>query len=152
MSLSLHAASSPQAFLFSAIMQTICGILLLVFMYVWFIPTLHLSVMYTVSFAVTSICLVLAAWIADVPGRKHLAHNTLIYIMGVLLILMNGYLIVFVGLSVLVKTVLVLTTSCMVVTVLLFSFVKWSKNNFLFLQLVFLVSYHLSILAATYLH
>ena len=86
MTLSLHAASHPSAYLTMGIAATVTALFIYPFFFWWFAPTLQLPPLFNWCIGIAAICQLLIGWIPDKPGRLSRVHNVLAFVAGAMII------------------------------------------------------------------
>ena len=151
MSFSRHAAANKTAFTTLAIIEPFILSGFFLFIYKWFVPTFRLPALFTVLVGLSSLGLLIAAWIPDVAGWKHKVHEWTAYPAVILFIPISLIMCFVSGLPAFVRgawiIALVYNTAC--VTFFLFS--KKAKEYHLYLQAPYFVLTHLAILLTAYI-
>ena len=152
MTLSLHAASHPSAYITMGIAATVTAICIYPFFFWWFTPTLKLPVLFNWCIGIAAICQILIGWIPDKPGRLSRIHNILAFIAGAMIIPIT----IFIALSPVVSSALKYSAfvylGLSLVFIFLYFFVRSTRKHTLVYQMIFYWGFFTIILSAAYLH
>jgi hypothetical protein len=156
MSLSLHAASARSAFYYFATMLIIAGILFYIFMLQWFIPALGLPFSFTLIISLMTVLTVLTALIPDTRGLLQLLHRITAYSIAVFMFIVIIFILASCSVHLVAQIIGGAALSYMAFTMIVYPRArKYPKHflvrNYLPLQVAYIVSFHLFILAVTYL-
>lgn len=89
MTLSLHAAAHPAAYVTFGVTATVVAAFLYPFFWWWYIPTLHLSALFGWATGLAAVCQVSLGWIPDKPGILSRIHNYIAFVAGTLIIALS---------------------------------------------------------------
>jgi hypothetical protein len=151
MTLSLHAASHPGAYLTMGIAATITAIFIYPFFFWWFAPVLQLPALFNWCMGIAGICQILIGWIPDKPGRLSRIHNILAFIAGAMIIPIT----ILIALSPVIPELLRYFSFVYLGLSLLFIFLYFFKHSIrkhsLIYQMIFYWGFFVIILSAAYL-
>jgi hypothetical protein len=152
---SKHAAQYRETYFMMAIVQSIVLPLFFVFAAWWFVPTFHLPVIYTVAAGLSSLGLLMAAWVPDVKGAKGKFHQISAYSAYILIILLSliqafSHYIPLTArvFSAIIFPYYVVTTSLMLIHK---RSATYMRKYYLYIQASYIATFHISLLLATYL-
>lgn len=151
MTLSLHAASHPTAYVLFGIMATLSAALFYPFLLWWFAPTFRLPLLFSWFVVIIAACQLLIAWIPDRPGVMSKIHTRVAFVAGALalpltwMIIMSPFITS--GLKVFGILYFVLSLLC----VFLYFVVSGAKRYSLVLQMSYYWGFFVIVLTASYL-
>lgn len=150
-SISEHAASHPIAMRLFAGVLISCGAIFYWWLIFWLAPRLGLHSVFQTIAIVTFIFQTITAVIADVPGRKRTVHRLTAYTMAFLFIPL-AWLVVFApATSVFAKVFGILAAAYMTTSFFWGVVLKRSRDKFLTLQVIYIMTLQLVVLVAAYL-
>lgn len=143
------AATGPGRLLYRFIF-TIELPLFYIFTVKWFVPSLGLSSVFTALFTVAVAGQLIAAYVPDNGGTNTVIHNVGAYAMATLLIPSSLLIAMAPEVSEFAKYVALSAVGYMLVTWYLLIFIKRAREQYLYLQAIYIVMYFVTILSATY--
>jgi hypothetical protein len=152
-SLSRHAGAHKTAYwIFMAVLVG-DGLLFYLFMLKWFVPAMHLAAGYTVLLTLGYALQVGTAFIPDRADGSRLSrsHGLVAFSMAGVMELLTTWLVFADGVSVPARLLAGIGAGWMTFFWLLFVFVKSTHRFFLVYQTLYIASFYVCILAATYI-
>jgi hypothetical protein len=150
-SISQHSASLKSSYVFYTPAQVIAGVLLLIFMTRWFIPTFNLSGLYTLVISFTIGTQLVAAFLPDtIKGAVSFVHQIFAYGMALGMLVYTLLVILSPHLSNISRIFATISVLYMIFGLLGLIFTKWSKLHYLVLQFIYISLFLATILVATY--
>lgn len=151
-SISRHAGAQRSAYWLFAITLTICGVLLGIFMWRWFGPTIGAGWPFYVCLVITLAFQLLTAWLPDDGSGKRLsrAHGIVAFSMAGMMLPLAACIAVAPDISLPARAAAWTTVTYMAVAWYLFTFVAASRKHFLVYQAWYIVSFYVVVLLATY--
>jgi hypothetical protein len=150
-SLSLHAATHATSYIFFGITLTAADILFYLFCIKWFIPTFHLPVGFTTTMILMVTLILFTAWIPHKGKWRGKIHQIVAYGFAAMLPIMLFFLLLSPEISLVAKFVSGLALGYMLTGLCLLLFMKRFRTHYLLLQIIYILSFHVAILAATYI-
>jgi len=151
MSISKHAAAHKNAYVTMALSESIFLPLYFIFIAFWFVPNFQLPNIFIVITGISVLGTLLAAWIPDATGKRGSIHYLVAYPAYICMILSVLLIAVCQNVSNIAQIFSILAFGYMVFGGIYLATHRNSKDNFLYIQVSFLASIHLSVLAATYI-
>ncbi|MDN5274955.1 MAG: hypothetical protein JWP06_856 [Candidatus Saccharibacteria bacterium] len=151
MTLSLHAASHPSAYITMGIAATVTAIFIYPFFFWWFAPTLQLPVLFNWCIGIAAICQILIGWIPDKPGRLSRIHNILAFIAGAMIVPITIFIASSPVLSSALKYSALVYLGLSLLFIFLYFFVRSTRKHSLVYQMIFYWGFFTIILSAAYL-
>lgn len=151
-SISKHAGAQRTSYLLFGSVLTFVGAAFYLFLWRWFGPAIGAAWPYYLILALAGIFQLLTAWLPDDGSGKGLAkaHRLVAFSMAAMMMLLVGCVALAPNVGVIARTLSVLVLTLMVILWYLFSFVKSTHRHFLVYQSVYIVSFYVVILLATY--
>lgn len=151
MTFSLHIAKTKASYLISLILFSITLVLFYLFMLKWFVPTFHLPLFFLVLITIACLSQYIPIIIPHKQGRKAKVHLIGAIITAVALIPIVAILFLTPQISFIGRTIALMTALYMLLCFFLFAFVRKLLVYSLYFEGFFILSFHLTILAAVYL-
>lgn len=151
MSFSKHASSHKKAYITMGLVESLVLPAYFIFVYKWFVPTLHLPPIFTVLNAIGAIGLLIAAWVPDVADLRGKVHEGVAYPAYFCIMLSTIFLVSSTQVSNFSRIISIMAFTYMLIAGCFLVLVSKAKSNYIYIQALFLASFHLSILTATYI-
>lgn len=153
-SISQHSAAQKESFIFFTAAQSIIGFILYLFVIRWFIPTFHMSLLFTIVYTTVAWLQIISAFIPDtMTGKVSLWHRRLANSFAVGMIVVTMLLCFTPTIHGWPKTFLYLTAVCMLFYAAFGSSANRDPSkgpNYLAAQTLYIVIFQLAFLAATF--
>lgn len=154
-SISQHAAASKESFRFFTLIQSAVGLITYLFIILWFIPAFNLSFVFGLLYSIVAWLQIISAFIPDnVTGPKSVLHSKLAYSFAVGMIIISIILSTTSTISTFGRVLFALTSMYMFYAMLKYLRAKKRSeelHNYLILQVIFIVSFQVSILTSTFI-
>lgn len=151
MTLSLHAASHPGAYVTMGIAATVTAVFIYPFFFWWFAPTLQLPTLFNWCIGIAAICQILIGWIPDRPGKLSRIHNVLAFIAGAMIMPITILVALSPAISPILKYLSFTYLGLSLLFIFLYFFVRTIRKHSLIYQMIFYWVFFIIILSAAYL-
>ncbi len=150
-SISTHASSAKPAFWLFASLMIIGGGIFYAWLAFWLAPRLGLGEGFQMLVALTYLAQTATAIVPDVPGRKHDIHNVTAYTMAFLFLPLAGLVVLAPDVSTFARIFGIIITAYMIGSFFWGVVLKRSQDKFLILQVIYILTLQIAVLAAAYL-
>lgn len=150
LTISRHASSTKQAYMIFGIAISFSIVLYHIFLTNWFIPNYKLSSEFEILVNTSNIFLLLTLLIPDSDSIFRKIHRFTAHSFAFSLLFVVMYLVLWVDVSFLTKVIGIFAICVMIAIWILFYFVKSSRRNILIYQFLYIFSFQILILSATY--
>lgn len=148
-SISRHAAANKLSYAIMALLETLVLCAFTAFIILWFVPYFKLGAMFTALMITGAVGVLIAAWIPDTKGRSHVIHEFAAYGSHLLFIPALA-LLIDASIPFMARIVAILSFIFMVSAVLIFTLFPTAKKQHLYVQVIYMMLFHLTILCVTY--
>lgn len=153
-SISQHSASFRQTFIFFTAIQSIVGFTLYLFVIRWFIPTFHMSLLFTIVYTVTAWLQIISAFIPDkMIGRSSVIHQHLANAFAVGMLLTTLLLLLASTIHGWPKLLFYVVAAYMIYGMILISSKRgkpYLLPNYLMLQVIYIVAFQVAFLSVAF--
>lgn len=149
--LSLHAVSSRETYLFFAVSLTLGSGLLWLFNLNWFSPALNLPPAFSIFLALGIIFTLITAWVPDTKGWMRSAHRSAAYGIVLAILPITVTILLYGTISALATYVIVAGLAALITMEYMLFFVKSALSHIMLYQGLYMGVFFVSLMAATYL-
>jgi hypothetical protein len=154
-SISQHSASSRESFMFFTPVQSLVGIITYLFIIKWFVPTFNLSFVFVILYSFVAWLQIISAFIPDTgSGLKSKVHSIMAYSFALGMICSSIILGINSNIPTLARMLFGLTSVFMLYAAMRYLNAKSrseSVHDYLTIQVIYIVSFQVSVLVATFL-
>ena len=150
MSFSRHAAAHHSAYLFMAIMESIFLSLYFIFIATWYSHTFNMPILFLVLNAISVGGLIIAAWVPDVADIRGKIHSIVAYPAYLAMLLVVPFIIFSTEVGSFARSFSAAALVLMLVLGIYLTFVKNSRQRYLYIQGAFIATVHATLLISTY--
>lgn len=150
-SISHHAATGDKDYKIFAVLMTLGVISMLVFMTLWLVPVFRLPVIFTVIALLAVVLELIATWVPLTTGRKYVIHQGCSYGAAFLIPVILLLLAFSEGLPDAPRYISLAAVILMLTFMALFKLAKKTRDNYLWFQSLYVLAFHISLLAVAYL-